>query len=244
MRLLARACIGLSTLVATSLGMVAASASPSFAFNHATKPTLSPTQASFVVPASPVGVWTMNLWTLPKPENLVGTTSGTSGTLTIPVPQTADCRFQADVRVTVSGVSKFYSGQIATVPGCGQSGTGLRLTPGFWKNHQTQTQALLPQELGSFVVSTASEATAIFKAMKCNDAVDCLAGHLLAAELDVANGSSICISAVIFQANQFLGSVGYSGPGPYTITSSQRAMALSFESTLDDYTNDSPGVSC
>jgi hypothetical protein len=158
--------------------------------------------------------------------------------------QTASCQFQVDVRLSVGGVSKFYSGLIGTVPGCGRSGNAPRLTPGFWKNHQAQTQALLPQSLGSFVVSTAGEATAIFKAMKCSDAVDCLAGHLLSAELDVANGSSICISGVIFQANHFLMSVGYSGPRSYTITSSDRASALGFETTLDDYTSDSSSASC
>jgi hypothetical protein len=246
MRLFIRVSTGLAILAATCLGLVVASVTPSSASNQMskTRPTLSPTQAAFVIPASPSGEWTLKLWTLPKPSTLVGKTSGTSGTLTLPVPQTASCQFQVDVRLSVGGVSKFYSGLIATVPGCGRSGSAPRLTPGFWKNHQAQTQALLPQSLGSFVVNTASEATAIFKAMKCSDAVDCLAGHLLSAELDVANGSSICISGVIFQANHFLMSVGYSGPGSYTITSSDRATALGFETTLDDYTSDTSSASC
>jgi hypothetical protein len=80
--------------------------------------------------------------------------------------------------------------------------------------------------------------------MKCSDAVNCLAGHLLAAQLDVANGSSTCISGVIFQANQFLIKVNYAGPGSYTISAAQRAAALSLEQELDNYTNDSTSTSC
>jgi hypothetical protein len=201
--------------------------------------------AAFVIPATAVGTFTLKLWTLPHPSTLVGQTSGTSGTLTLPVPQTSNCRFQADVRfLPAGGIEKFFSGKISIVPGCGQSGTGERFTPGFWKTHQSETQALLPQTVGSDTVTTAAQATAIFDAMNCSDAVNCLAGHLLAAELDVANGSSICIVGVIFQANQFLVSVGYVGPGAYTITDAQRATAISFADTLDNYTNDSNSVSC
>jgi len=245
MRTHARLSVGVVMATAASTALLAGGASPVFAFHHATKPVLTATQASLVVPATPAGAYTLKLWTLPHPSTLVGLTTGTSGTLTLPVPQTPNCRFQVDVRVVpLGGTDMFYSGLIATVPGCGQSGNGQRLTPGFWKTHQTSTQALLPQTLGSDVVTTADQATAIFDAMNCSDAVNCLAGHLLAAELDVANGSSICIVGVIFQANQFLISVGYSGPGSYSITSAQQATAVSLASTLDNYTNDSTSVSC
>jgi hypothetical protein len=137
-----------------------------------------------------------------------------------------------------------WSSSKAVVPGCGQNGTGQRFTPGFWKNHETATTALLPQSLGGYTVSTFAQASAVFDAMECSDAVNCLAGHLLAAQLDVANGSSTCISGVIFQANQFLTLVGYAGPASYTITAGQRAQALSLEQALDNYTNDSTSTSC
>ncbi len=238
--------VGVVMAAAASTALLAGSASPVFAFHNEPKPTLTATQASFVIPPTPAGTFTLKLWTLPHPSTLVGLTSGTSGTLAVPVPQTPNCRFQVDVKFVPlgGGIEKLFSGLIATAPGCGQSGTGQRLTPGFWKTHQSATQALLPQTLGSDVVTTAAQATAIFDAMNCSDAVDCLAGHLLAAELDVANGSSICIVGVIFQANQFLTTVGYAGPGAYTITGAQRAMAISFADTLDNYTNDSNSVSC
>ena len=210
------------------------------------KPVITATQVTFAIPSSPTGVWRLVLTSYPPPTQFLGETFGTSGTLTLPVPQTASCSFQADVRVQIGGTGPFtrYSTVKAVVPGCGQSGTGQRLTPGFWKNHQAATTALLPQPLGKYTVSTFSQATAVFAAMKCSDAVNCLAGHLLAAELDVANGSSICIAGVIFQANQFLKQVGYTGPGSYTISAGQRASALSLEQTLDNYTNDSTSTSC
>ena len=37
---------------------------------------------------------------------------------------------------------------------------------------------------------------------------------------------------------------GYAGPGSYTISSSQRAHALSLEQALDNYTNDSTSTGC
>lgn len=231
-----------SVLVSTGL----ASAGAASAAAHV-RPVITATQVTFTIPSSPTGLWRMSLHTKNgMPNQLLGRTFGTSGTLTLPVPQTATCDFQVDVGVKVGGAGPFvhYSGAVAVVPGCGQSGTGQRFTPGFWKNHEAATTALLPQMLGHYTVSTFVQAKAIFDAMNCSDAVNCLAGHLLAAQLDVANGSSICITGVIFQANQFLDKVGYAGPGTYTITAAQRAHAISLEQALDNYTNDSTSTSC
>jgi hypothetical protein len=210
------------------------------------KPVLTATQASFTIPSSPTGVWRLVLTTWPAPEQKLGETSGQSGTLTLPVPQTPTCQIQADVRFQAGGTGPlvFYSGTKHVLPGCGQSGTGQRFTPGYWKNHEVATTALLPQSLGSYTVSTFAQVTAVFDAMKCSDAVNCLAGHLLAAELDVANGSSICITSVIFHASQLLMKVGYAGPAAYTVTAAQRAKAISLEQALDNYTNDSTSTSC
>ena len=208
------------------------------------KPTITATQASFTIPSSPTGVWQLGLTTYPPPVTHLGKVQGTSGTLTLPVPHTATCSFQVDVKVEVTGTSTFvmYSSAKAVVPGCGGSGT--RFTPGYWKNHEAATTALLPQSLGGYTVSTFADAVAVFDAMKCSDAVNCLAGHLLAAQLDVANGSSICITGVIFQANELLTNVGYAGPGSYSVSASVRAQALSLEQALDKYTNDSTSTSC
>lgn len=188
----------------------------------------------------------LTITTWPAPDVRLGRTFGTSGTLTLPVPQTDTCHIQADVALQVGGVGPFvfYSGTRHVLPGCGQSGSGQRFTPGYWKNHEAATTALLPQALGGYTVSTFAEAHAVFTAMKCKDAINCLAGHLLAAQLDVANGSSICITGVIFHANELLTNVGYAGPASYTVSASVRAHALGLAQKLDNYTNDSTSTSC
>jgi hypothetical protein len=233
------------SLAATDLvvGSVLGSAGVASAGTHV-KPTITATQASFTIPSSPTGVWQLGLTTYPPPVTHLGKVQGTSGTLTLPVPHTATCSFQVDVKVEVTGTSTFvmYSSIKAVLPECG--GSMPRFTPGYWKNHEAATTALLPQSLGGYTVSTFADAVAVFDAMKCSDAVNCLAGHLLAAQLDVANGSSTCIAGTISDANAFLTSVGYAGPGSYTITSAQRAQAISLEQTLDSYTNDSTGTTC
>src|SRR6059058_2955448 len=62
-----------------------------------------------------------------------------------------------------------------------------RNTIGYWKNHQSQVTALLPQKLGNYTVATFAQATAVFNATNCSSssaqaAIGCLAGQLLAAE--------------------------------------------------------------
>src|ERR687887_2339186 len=73
-----------------------------------------------------------------------------------------------------------------------------RLTIRYWKNHQSQLTALLPQKLGNYNVAIFAQATAVFNATNCSsskpqDAIGCLAGQLLAAELNIANFASPCI---------------------------------------------------
>ena len=226
-------------------GSVMCSAGVASAGTHV-KPVITATEVTFTIPSTPTGVWQLGLTTYPPPVTHLGKVQGTSGTLTLPVPMTATCSFQADVKVEVTGTSTFvmYSSAKAVVPGCGPAGSGTRFTPGYWKNHEAATTALLPQTLGGYTVATFADATAVFDAMKCSDAVNCLAGHLRAAQLDVANGSSNCIAGTISDANAFLTSVGYAGPASYSISSSQRATALALEQALDNYTNDSNSTTC
>lgn len=115
-------------------------------------------------------------------------------------------------------------------------------TPGYWKNHADQTAALLPQSLGDYVVDTWTKARAVFDAMSCgegqpNGALGCLAGQLLAAKLNVANGADPCIGAVTDKADGLLRSKGYAGPGAYSLTPEERAMALSLKDLLANYNN-------
>lgn len=151
-------------------------------------------------------------------------------------------------------VNEFY------VPsGCGA------FTPGYWKNHQSATVALLPQYLGGYKVDTFTKATNVFKAMNCSnspfttqDAVGCLAGQLLAAELNVnyektnGLGTPACAISTIASANSFLindpldisltpHKVGYRGPGnTYTLTSAQRTTAIDLANSLNNFNNGKP----
>ena len=85
---------------------------------------------------------------------------------------------------------------------------------------------------------------------KPNDAIGCLAGHLLAAKLNVANGADTCIAPIIAKADAFLSGqvvdgvtgINYIGPsGTYTLTAAQRALAVSLKTALDQYNNN---ISC
>jgi hypothetical protein len=126
------------------------------------------------------------------------------------------------------------------------SGTGCSSNGPF-------TNTYLPKSLGNYSVDTIQKAAAVWAVMNCSNsgsnatqnqnAAGCLAGHLLAAELNVANGAPGCISTTIADANAFLISIGYTGPsGSYTgLTSTQRAQAISLKNALDAYNN---GLGC
>jgi len=80
-------------------------------------PRITPSEATFTIPPESSSTWTLNLW---SHGTLEGSAHDTSGTLTVPVPVTNDCMFQADVSVVpVDGTRSYYSGSRATVPGCG-----------------------------------------------------------------------------------------------------------------------------
>ena len=115
------------------------------------------------------------------------------------------------------------------------------------------TKTYLPQPLGNYSVDTILKAAQVWAVMNCSNtgsnaqqnqnAAGCLAGHLLAAELNVANGAPACISTTIADANAFLISIAYTGPGgSYTsLSSTQRAQAISLKNALDAYNN---GLGC
>jgi hypothetical protein len=97
-------------------GAAFAFSAPAFAYTPRS-PKLAATQATFAIPVLSTSTWTLRLW---SHGSLEGSDSGTAGMLTVAVPATSDCVFQADVSVTpVGGASSFYSGARATVPGCG-----------------------------------------------------------------------------------------------------------------------------
>lgn len=110
-------------------------------------------------------------------------------------------------------------------------------------NNGVWTIQYLPQTLGTFSVANIGVADGIWGLMNCSSssdqgAVGCLAGHLLAAKLNVANIANPCISPTIASADLLLASVGYSGPTwTGTLTPAQRALAISLKTTLDTYNN-------
>ena len=99
-----------------AVGLVCSVSGNAFAKAPA-QPKITATAATFNVPGGSTAVWTLRLW---SHGTLEGKDTGTSGTLTVPVPVTADCFFQADVQATtVKGLPFYFSGSRATVPGCG-----------------------------------------------------------------------------------------------------------------------------
>ncbi len=77
------------------------------------------------------------------------------------------------------------------------------LTPGYWKNHKAATTALLSQTLGGYSVTTFDDAKIILSGMGCghDGALNCMAGMLLAAKLNLQQGGSTCILPVVAQAD-------------------------------------------
>ena len=136
---------------------------------------------------------------------------------------------------------------------CSQAQPSAPLTPGYWKNHLSSgspnTQQYLPQSIGNYQVDTTEQASAIFIAMNCasstsQNAIGCLAGQLLASELNLANGSPSCIAPVVATANSWLAGntedgvpgVLYAGPSAnYTLTQAQRNEAIALKKRLAKY---------
>lgn len=84
-------------------------------------PKISATEATFPIPAGSTNTWNLRLW---SHGTLEGWAKGTTGMLTVAVPVTSDCAFQADVSVvSPHGQQYFYSGTRAIVPGCGPLST-------------------------------------------------------------------------------------------------------------------------
>lgn len=163
-----------------------------------------------------------------------------------------------------AGYVGFFSADCSGTVGVGETKTctvtnndiAPRQTMGYWRSHRAQTTALLPQTLGTYAVATFPQALAIFNAANCStsaQAINCLAGQLLAAELNLANAGDPCITPTVNKANTFLsgGTVTvngvtatgpvYTGPGTYTLNASQRFVALALKDALDAYNNNKKG---
>jgi uncharacterized repeat protein (TIGR01451 family) len=119
-----------------------------------------------------------------------------------------------------------------------QATTARSRPAGWWKTHDDATSALLPVTIGGYAVSSLTAASSVFAADNCGsheDGVGCLAAELLAAKLNVRNGSDPCIASTISAADAFLAGVGYTGPGSYSLSDAQRGQALSLKNDLQRY---------
>ncbi len=116
------------------------------------------------------------------------------------------------------------------------------LSPGYWKTHREATTALLPQDLGNYTVTTFTEAHDVLEELDCGDvgALECMAGMLIAAELNVAHGSSMCIvtNGTINSATNLLTASSYSGPDTYALSAVDQTLAISLHGELSAYNSD------
>ncbi len=115
---------------------------------------------------------------------------------------------------------------------------------GPWANQD------LTKKLGNYSVDSILKAAKVFAAMNCSNtgsnstqnqnAIGCLAGHLLAAKYNRnINLSNPCIDPTIAAADAFLITIPYVGPsGNYTgIGTAKRNTAISLKNSLDQYNN-------
>jgi hypothetical protein len=112
-------------------------------------------------------------------------------------------------------------------------------TIGFWKNHESDTTAKLPQTLGAYVVNTFATAKAVFDAADAKNAHNMLAAQLLAAKLNKANGiPSSCVDSAIATADTILSNAGYNGPNTTTAPQKSAKNAVNaVKDQLDAYNN-------
>jgi hypothetical protein len=113
-------------------------------------------------------------------------------------------------------------------------------TPGFWKNHASATTKLLPQYLGGYEVSTFAQAQSILSGMGCGHygSLNCMAGMLLAAQLNLQQGGNTCITPVTNAANALLAKYSYSGLKSYSIAPADSVVALLLHDELSAYNID------
>jgi hypothetical protein len=179
-------------------------------------------------------------------EVWIYTATGTALDLTQPPPAGTHTTSGCTHNNQEPGRTAYINLGTATIPGASDDDPSAycnppvkfsqNLTPGFWKNHQAATQALLPLKLGNHTVSTFAEAKIILSGMGCGKGADgpinCMAGMLLAAELNLAQGGNPCIQAKLDEGNALLKALNYNGFNSYsTPTAAQNAQALA----LHDY---------
>jgi hypothetical protein len=151
-------------ILGSIVGALVALSVPAFAAVSHNEPRISPSEVTFHIPTGlPAATWTLKLFSEGTPE---GTTSAPKGELTLPVPATPSCQFQADVvYVPVGGTQHYFSGSRATVPGCGPPQTiagDIYLCTGT--STQTTTEVLLGTLAATGPETVASQANPLLPA--------------------------------------------------------------------------------
>jgi hypothetical protein len=130
------------------------------------------------------------------------------------------------------------------------TGTG-NFTPGYWKNHETATTKLLSLTLGNYTVDTFAKAKAILSGMGCGSVgvENCMAGMLLATELNLAQGGAKlpCALTAVSNANALLVKYHYNGAGSTpspALTSADAATMMTLHDQLSNYSQDGVPTSC
>lgn len=116
-------------------------------------------------------------------------------------------------------------------------------TIGYWKTHSCELAKLLPISLGtqggckSLNVTGASQAVSILgMSGDASNGINKLYAQLLAAKLNIKNGSSnTAVSSVVSSADAFLAKYNAGCWG--SLSSANKALVLSWATTLDNYNN-------
>jgi hypothetical protein len=131
-----------------------------------------------------------------------------------------------------------------------QTATG-NFTPGYWKNHGTATSKLLPLTLGNYTVDTFAKAQDILSGMGCGSVgvENCMAGMLLATELNLAQGGAKlpCALSAVSAANALLVKYHYNGAGSTpspALSSADAATMMTLHDQLSNYSQDGVPTSC
>jgi uncharacterized protein (DUF2141 family) len=194
---------------------------------------------------SPTGTVTFNVYTGSSSTSCVGTPiatsankalvsgSATSGAFTLSAGS-----YEVQAVYSGDGSNAGASSACGTEPVSVHTNFTANLTPGFWKNHSAATSALLPLNLGNYVVNTFAKASAVLTDTGCGGGrLNCMNVMLLAAELNLAQGGSTCIvtNGVLAQANNLDIKYHYNGPGTYLLTAADNNLAQTLHDELSNY---------
>jgi len=104
------------------------------------------------------------------------------------------------------------------------------------------SEGLFPISLGNYVVTNPSDATEVFNVAKNNNAVNMLAGQLLATKLGIAHDPGLdtsCLGTTIADSDALLVGASYSGPGTGdVIKGKDKGPFNDVKNPLNDWNND------